>query len=60
MLIRFKKNDAFIMQVMSNEEVAECVRGIEDGKKAAEELITEALVKGSRDDISCVVVMFHS
>ncbi|KAH0784365.1 hypothetical protein KY290_003963 [Solanum tuberosum] len=49
-----------LWKVMSNEEVAECVRGIEDGKKAAEELITEALVKGSRDDISCVVVMFHS
>ncbi|KAG5627494.1 hypothetical protein H5410_012712 [Solanum commersonii] len=49
-----------LWKVMSNEAVAECVRGIEDGKKAAEELITEALVKGSRDDISCVVVMFHS
>ncbi|KAK4738221.1 hypothetical protein R3W88_001918 [Solanum pinnatisectum] len=49
-----------LWKVMSNEKVAECVRGIEDGKKAAEELIIEALVKGSRDDISCVVVMFHS
>lgn len=47
------------MQVMSNEVVAECIRGIEHGKKAAEELITEALMRGSPDDISCVVVMFH-
>lgn len=45
---------------MSNEEVAKCIRGIEDGKKVAEELINEALAKKSRDDISCVVVMFHS
>ncbi|TMX00132.1 hypothetical protein EJD97_001347 [Solanum chilense] len=49
-----------LWKVMSNEEVAKCIRGIEDGKKAAEELINEALAKKSRDDISCVVVMFHS
>ncbi|XP_009599902.1 probable protein phosphatase 2C 58 isoform X2 [Nicotiana tomentosiformis] len=48
-----------LWKVMSNEEVAECIRGIEHGKKAAEELITEALMRGSPDDISCVVVMFH-
>ena len=48
-----------LWKVMSNEVVAECIRGIEHGKKAAEELITEALMRGSPDDISCVVVMFH-
>lgn len=60
-----KETDCIILasdglcKVMSNEQVAECIRGIKDGKKAAEELITEALVKGSCDDISCAVVMFQ-
>lgn len=58
-LVCFEKNDIFIMQVMSNEQVTECIRGIENGKTAAEELITEALESGSCDDISCVVVKFH-
>ncbi|XP_019258352.1 PREDICTED: probable protein phosphatase 2C 28 [Nicotiana attenuata] len=48
-----------LWKVMSNEEVAECIRGIEHCNKAAEELITESLMRGSPDDISCVVVMFH-
>ncbi|CAN4110348.1 unnamed protein product [Withania somnifera] len=48
-----------LWKVMSNEEVANLIRGMENGKKAAEELITEARGRGSRDDISCVVVMFH-
>ncbi|PHT60540.1 putative protein phosphatase 2C 28 [Capsicum baccatum] len=48
-----------LWKVMSNEQVTECIRGIENGKTAAEELITEALESGSCDDISCVVVMFH-
>lgn len=49
----------FRVQVMSNEEAVECVKGLQDGQEGAEELIKEALVRESKDDVSCVVVMFH-
>lgn len=44
---------------MSNKEAVECIRGIEEGGEAAKELINESLSRGSKDDISCVVVTFH-
>lgn len=47
-------------QVMSNEEVADCIMELEDDQEAAEELIKEALKRRSTDDISCVVIMFHN
>ncbi|XP_019160750.1 PREDICTED: probable protein phosphatase 2C 28 isoform X3 [Ipomoea nil] len=45
-----------LWKVTSNEEVADCIREMKSGQKAAEELIEEALLRGSKDDISCVVV----
>ncbi|EEF39210.1 protein phosphatase 2c, putative [Ricinus communis] len=46
------------MQVMSNQEAYDCIRDLEDAQEAAEKLIAEALVRGSMDDISCIVVTF--
>ncbi|XP_074287974.1 putative protein phosphatase 2C 58 [Silene latifolia] len=48
-----------IWKVMTNEEACECIREVDDAQSAAEELVKEALNRGSADDISCVVVMFH-
>nr|GMD31348.1 probable protein phosphatase 2C 28 isoform X1 [Ipomoea batatas]GMD36281.1 probable protein phosphatase 2C 28 isoform X1 [Ipomoea batatas] len=45
-----------LWKVTSNEEVADCIRGLKSGQEAAEELIEKALLRGSKDDISCVVV----
>lgn len=44
---------------MSNQEACDCINIIEDAAEASEELIKEALLRESRDDISCIVVMFH-
>lgn len=44
------------LQVMSNEEVADCIRELKSGQEAAQVLIEEALLRGSKDDISCIVV----
>lgn len=46
------------LQVMTNEEACECVKDMDDAKKAAKKLVKEALAQGSYDDISCIVVMF--
>jgi len=44
---------------MSNEEVTECIRDMDDAQDAAEEVVKEALQRGSADDISCVVMFHH-
>ncbi|KAL6542683.1 hypothetical protein OROHE_010203 [Orobanche hederae] len=44
---------------MSSEEAVGCIRGLKDGQEAAQELIKEALSRESKDDISCIVVMFR-
>lgn len=46
-------------QVMSNQEACDCIYNITDAQEASEELIKEALLRESRDDISCIVVMFN-
>ncbi|KAL8045567.1 hypothetical protein ABFX02_08G122800 [Erythranthe guttata] len=48
-----------LWKVMSNQEAVDCIRESRDGQEAAEELIKEALLREGKDDISCVVVMFH-
>lgn len=47
-----------LMQVMSNQEAVDCIRGIKDAKRAAKHLNEEAIARKSTDDISCVVVRF--
>lgn len=44
---------------MSNQEAVDCIRGIKDGGEAAKKLIDEGLSRGSKDDISCVLVIFQ-
>lgn len=46
-------------QVMANQEAVDIARRIKDPLKAAKQLITEALEKESKDDISCIVVRFR-
>ncbi|CAI0545596.1 unnamed protein product [Linum tenue] len=46
-----------LWKVMSNQDACDCIRGVEDPKEAAKTLIAEALARGSKDDISCIVVM---
>ncbi|KAK9666510.1 hypothetical protein RND81_14G189800 [Saponaria officinalis] len=48
-----------IWKVLSNEEACDCIRELDEAQSAAEELVKDALHRGSADDISCVVVMFH-
>ncbi|XP_076896942.1 putative protein phosphatase 2C 39 [Bidens hawaiensis] len=48
-----------IWKVMSNEEAVDCVKDVEDPRLAAKRLIKEALMRKSRDDISCIVVRFQ-
>ncbi|KAL0310497.1 UNVERIFIED_CONTAM: putative protein phosphatase 2C 28 [Sesamum angustifolium] len=62
---RIKEDTEFIIlasdglwKVMSNQEAVDCIQELRDGQEAAEELIKEALLRESKDDISCVVVMF--
>ncbi|XP_057527424.1 probable protein phosphatase 2C 39 isoform X2 [Amaranthus tricolor] len=47
-----------LWKVMSNEDVYDCIRDLNDAHAAAEQLIKEALHRRSADDISCVVVSF--
>ncbi|KAL0321414.1 UNVERIFIED_CONTAM: putative protein phosphatase 2C 28 [Sesamum radiatum] len=47
-----------LWKVMSNQEAVECIQELRDGQEAAEKLIKEAVLRESKDDISCVVVMF--
>ncbi|WJZ96985.1 hypothetical protein VitviT2T_015622 [Vitis vinifera] len=51
--------DDGLWNVMSNQEAADCIRELRDGQETYEELIKEALSRGSHEDISCVVVAFH-
>ncbi|KAK4491551.1 hypothetical protein RD792_002303, partial [Penstemon davidsonii] len=48
-----------LWKVMTNQEAVDCIRGLKDGREAAEELVKEALLRESKDDICCVVVVFH-
>ncbi|KAK4386434.1 putative protein phosphatase 2C 28 [Sesamum angolense] len=43
-----------LWKVMSNQEAVDCIQELRDGQEAAEELIKEALLRESKDDISCV------
>ncbi|CAA2980842.1 probable phosphatase 2C 28 isoform X3 [Olea europaea subsp. europaea] len=46
-----------LWKVMSNHKAVDCISEINDGdQEAAEELIKEALSRGSQDDSSCVVM----
>lgn len=46
-------------QVVSNEEAWDRIEEIGNAKEAAKALIDEAFARGSKDDISCVVVSFN-
>uniref|UniRef100_M1AY01 Protein phosphatase 2c n=1 Tax=Solanum tuberosum TaxID=4113 RepID=M1AY01_SOLTU len=47
-----------LWKVMSNQEAVDIVRKVKDPEKAAKQLAIEALVRESKDDISCIVVRF--
>uniref|UniRef100_A0A166IJ98 PPM-type phosphatase domain-containing protein n=1 Tax=Daucus carota subsp. sativus TaxID=79200 RepID=A0A166IJ98_DAUCS len=47
-----------LWKVMSNQEACDCICNITNAQEASEQLIKEALLRESRDDISCIVVMF--
>ncbi|XP_058735659.1 probable protein phosphatase 2C 28 [Vicia villosa] len=47
-----------LWKVMTNQEVCDCIRDVDDAQKAAKKLVKEAKSMGSYDDISCIVVMF--
>lgn len=49
----------FVVQVMSNEEAWDEIKEVGNAEKAAKALVDEALARGSKDDISCVVVSFN-
>lgn len=44
---------------MDNQEAVDIARRTRDPKKAAGQLIAEALKRESKDDISCIVVRFR-
>lgn len=48
-----------LWKVMSNQAAVDEARGIEDARKAAVRLVDEAVRRGSKDDISCIVVRLH-
>ncbi|KAL1557833.1 protein-serine/threonine phosphatase [Salvia divinorum] len=47
-----------IWKVISNQEAVDIVKKIKDPHKAAKQLVNEALLRESKDDISCIVVRF--
>ncbi|KAF7803723.1 putative protein phosphatase 2C 9 isoform X1 [Senna tora] len=47
-----------LWKVMTNEEAVDIARRIKDPQRAAKQLVTEALNRDSKDDISCIVVRF--
>ncbi|KAM0838124.1 hypothetical protein ACQ4PT_061195 [Festuca glaucescens] len=49
-----------LWKVMSNQEAVDEVRDTRDARKAAVKLVDEAVERGSKDDIACVVVRIHS
>lgn len=48
-----------LWKVMSSQEAVDEARGVEDAREAAVRLVDEAVRRGSRDDISCIVVRLH-
>ena len=48
-----------LWKVMSNQEAVDEVRDTRDARKAAVKLVDEAVERGSKDDIACVVVRIH-
>ncbi|KAI3926178.1 hypothetical protein MKW98_028314 [Papaver atlanticum] len=51
--------DVFVEEiVMSNQAAVDCIKDIDDAKEVAESLVEEALDRGSKDDISCIVIIF--
>ncbi|CAN6457400.1 unnamed protein product [Victoria cruziana] len=48
-----------LWKVMSNQEAVEVIMNIKDAQAAAKHLTEEALLRKSKDDISCIVVRFH-
>lgn len=48
-----------LWKVMSNQEAADSLKHIKDADLAAKHLAAEALSRKSRDDISCIVVLFR-
>lgn len=48
-----------LWKVMSNQDAVDSVRSIKDSHAAAKHLTDEALLRKSKDDISCIVVRFH-
>lgn len=47
------------VQVVSNEEAVNCIKGINDAQAAAKRLTEEAVSRKSKDDISVIVVSFQ-
>lgn len=47
-----------LWKVISNQDAVDMVRAIKDPQAAAKRLTTEALVRNSKDDISCIVIRF--
>lgn len=45
-----------LWKVMSNQEAVDAARATRDARKAAVRLVHEAVRRGSKDDIACVVV----
>lgn len=48
------------IQVMANQEAVDIAKKAKDPQKAAKQLVTEALKRDSKDDISCIVVRFNA
>ncbi|MGV7597597.1 hypothetical protein PJM33_29450, partial [Mycobacterium kansasii] len=48
----------WIEQVISNQDAVDIAKRIKDPKKAAKQLVNEALKRDSKDDISCIVIQF--
>lgn len=44
---------------MQNQEAVDMVKKVKDPTAAAKHLVTEALNRKSKDDISCIVVRFR-
>lgn len=49
-----------LWKVMENQEAVDIARKYRDPQRAARQLTAEALIRESKDDISCVVVRFRS
>jgi protein phosphatase 1L len=43
---------------MSNQEAADAIKDIKDPQAAAKHLTEQAVIRKSKDDISCIVVKF--